>query len=1395
MQSPLIDSPKSSYDIDSPVDTPYPKCVYKYGFINQDPYSTNFISRLFFHWAYRIIKLASLTSIKNEYLGKLMGKYQSHNYLKDIVTVWEDKKYKYKKHIALILAGFRSNLDSVIYVVIFSFLRSGLKVIQMTLFREYMKMFGTKSNALTPFVYGITFTHTQIGVMYLLVRLIEIFVLRKGYEYQAFLGHKSSVEFNCLIFAKLLRVSPSSTKDKARSGEIMNFLQVDAQKLRFLMSSSPDLITMPILIVTYSYMLFQFFGVAFFYGLGTMLLFFLLNFIFQRKFKVLQKKQTRLRDVRMKVTTETFDNLKVLKLYSWEDEFLNRIDTARDAEIENLRKRFDVSNINLSLLWFAPVATSVASIGVYQYYNDTLKVEDIFTCLGIFTSLQGPLRMIPVILNNFYETSISMARIQKYLGEDEIREGNIIRNDEQTNKEGIAIKVENGCFSWGVSPSDKKEGESYKEMEKRVRKEKTQINDINKRSNTNSNYGPVELSTSVSNTSMNSINEDDIETVMSGKSSNSKRNKINDSIVNGGLIPPSLDNEHTSSSSSSSTSSCTLKNINLTVNKGEFICIIGEVGSGKSSLLQAILNNLIPTTQNYKLILNGTVSYVSQIPWIQNATVKDNILFYQQLDMTRYNKVIELCELKPDLEVLVGGDLTEIGEKGINLSGGQKARISLARALYANKDIYIFDDPISALDAHVGMNIMNNCIIGYLKGKTRILVTHALQYVSYADRIIYMKEGQIEWEGTYQDIKRQEFFNSFYERMKTLNRKNSKELEEDISQQQHMTNKSKSKSNNNSNASSNSNNGQIKRITCDEDKEEGNVSLEVYKEYIQYIGGWFIILIFLVLLSVMQGFKGASDIWLGYWSDHQSPEKNTKYFIIYSILGLTGCVFNYLKVRLSAYSSIRTSSILHKKMIHSLIRAPISTFHETIPKGQIFNRLSKDINHIDIFCMRSFSNILDSFIALISAIFICSLYQPLCLVLVPILTFIGAKIALFYVNCSREITRLEGILRSPMMNLLNEAIPGTITIRAFDYQRRYMEMFHDRIDEHLKIMLILNGITQWFDLWLDFVTFIFISFLVIFTIVFKDLFDSKIIGILLTYCISLQTNLVNGLHVLSTFENCMVSMERCLKYTKSPSEKPKDIIKVDEALKSWPNEGKVKFENYSVKYRPDTEIVLKDINFEINGGEKVGIVGRTGSGKSTISLCLFRLLEPLKGKIYIDDVDITTIGLTKLRSNLTIIPQDPSLMEGTLRYNIDPLHLYTDSDIISVLRKIDFEYIVTNRSEGLAQTIAEGGSNLSVGEKQLICIVRAILRKSKIIVMDEATASIDYQTEEIIQKAIHELLKNSTILTIAHRIKTIINCDRIITLDNGSVVDFDTPKKLLENKQGLFYELYNKSTL
>ena len=390
--------------------------------------------------------------------------------------------------------------------------------------------------------------------------------------------------------------------------------------------------------------------------------------------------------------------------------------------------------------------------------------------------------------------------------------------------------------------------------------------------------------------------------------------------------------------------------------------------------------------------------------------------------------------------------------------------------------------------------------------------------------------------------------------------------------------------------------------------------------------------------------------------------------------------------------------------------------------------------------------------------------------------------------------RLEGNRRSPVLSLTNEVIPGTDIIRAFGYQSKFMAIFHEKVDDHLKLRIIINGCNQWYDLALDLLSFGFVAFLITFTIVFKNEFSPQAIGIIYSYCDKMKMTLIHGLHTFSHYENDMIGYERCLLYTKCPSEQPVKKV-TDDALGNWPSKGKIEFINFSVKYRPDTEIVLKNISFLINPKEKVGIVGRTGSGKSTITLCLFRILEATEGKILIDDVDISSIGLSKLRSNLTIIPQDPALMEGTLRYNIDPLEKSSDREIVRVMEKIGFDYIVKRDVHGLYQEIAEGGSNLSVGEKQLICITRAILRETKIIIMDEATASIDYKTEEIIQKAISEILNNSTFITIAHRIKTIINYDRIITLDSGKIVDFDTPQKLLNDKKSLFYELYTKSNL
>jgi ATP-binding cassette subfamily C (CFTR/MRP) protein 1 len=487
-------------------------------------------------------------------------------------------------------------------------------------------------------------------------------------------------------------------------------------------------------------------------------------------------------------------------------------------------------------------------------------------------------------------------------------------------------------------------------------------------------------------------------------------------------------------------------------------------------------------------------------------------------------------------------------------------------------------------------------------------------------------------------------------------------------------------------------------------------------------------------------------------------------------------------------------------MLHHLIKAPINLYHDTVPKGQIFNRLSNDLFKIDIGESFMFYNVSSYSANLLGQVVVCAIFQPYCLILVPFIIILGLFTMRYYLNCSREISRLESISRSPMLNSVNETVYGALTIRAYKLSKFFIDDFRLKADNFLKTRIFLVGIMNWYTLMLDFLSYMFIVFLILFSIFFRENFAPATIGILLTYCVQIQDELVRYLTCRSNLENDMVGLERCIAYTKIISEKP-EKMPIDDELGIWPKEGKIKFENYSVQYRPETEIVLKNLNFEILPKEKIGIVGRTGSGKSTIANCLFRILEAKEGKIYIDDIDISQVGLTKLRSNITIIPQDPTLMEGSLRFNIDPLNKYTDEEIQEVMEQIGFWYICVKNIEeninkpdeekGLNMLITGDGGNISIGERQLICITRAILRKSKIIVMDEATASIDVNTENIIQKAIKNILNDSTILTIAHRIKTVLNSDRILVLDNGEIKEFDTPKNLLENKNSMFYDFYN----
>ena len=1424
--------------------------------IDIDYYSSaNCISSLFYYWAFKIIKLSHKVKITIQYLGKLSGKYSSLNFMTHFYHVYYDLDYKTK---GLVWSIFRSNICTIMLVLVLGLISTGVNVVQMMIFKAYVALFKEDQINKTELI-----VYVYYGVGFLLTKLINIFLSKKINEYQNFVGFKAGVELNCLIFDKLLVVSPSSRHNKAETGEIVNYVQIDSNQLIRFVTMSPSLITIPISIFAYSFLLFDYLGISFSFGLGVLLIFLLINYFMQKTFKKLQKRRQANMDKRLRMTTAILFNLKVLKLYSWDDFFFDRLNDLREIELNTIRKIFNFRNSNQTVFWLSPIMTTIVTIGAYEYLNKETQIENIFVSLGVLNSLQEPVRAIAMIYTSFLETLISLKRIQKFMNQENIKEENIITNDEKTKEEDIMIKIENGTFSWGAE-------------QKGI------------------------------------LNADDEDRLIA----------------------------------------LNLRDINFTVKKGEFVCIIGEVGSGKSSLLNAMLNNMIqvspeevakildarkipddvdhplqivpegklsvalerdstvpknpmqeittkieskmenniednPDSNNYnKVYINGSIAYVCQTPFIQNNTLKNNILFFHEFNAEKYNKVLKISELLPDLEILKGGDMTEIGERGINLSGGQKARVSIARALYSDSDIYLLDDPISALDAHVGRNIINNVLCDYLKNKTRILVTHAIQYCDRADRIVYMKDGKIEWEGDFQSLEEQEFYKNMVIKKKeeedNLQKKNSEEIDfnnksnninNDINQEENLnlidnirqpnsdrkksideeyidlkhkqkldessmlienpdqekvveplitdeesdknldikkkpsSHKKQDEEENITNIGNKENEGEIKRITKEEDRVKGKLKGNVYATYFRNNGGALFVITLFFILIFWQGLKCGSDLWLVHWKDEESKKDpneriDWKNFLMYSGLGISAALFVYLRLLIIYIGSISNSRALHRNMLHHLIKAPINLYHDTVPKGQIFNRLSNDLFKIDIGESFMFYNVSSYSANLIGQIVVCAIFQPYCLTLVPFIVILGLLTMRYYLNCSREISRLESISRSPLLNSVNETVFGALTIRAFKLNNYFIDDFRKKADNFLKTRIFLVGIMNWYTLMLDFLSYMFIIFLILFSIFFRFDFEPATIGILLNYCVQIQDELVRYLTCRSNLENDMVGLERAIAYTKIIQERP-DKMKNDDEIGLWPSEGSIRFENYSVQYRPETEIVLKNLNFEINPREKIGIVGRTGSGKSTIALCLFRILEAKEGKIYMDDVDISQIGLKKLRSNITIIPQDPTLMEGSLKFNIDPLNNHTEKEIEDVMREIGFWYICERNLEenknkpdnekGLNMIITENGGNISIGERQLICITRAILRKSKIIIMDEATASIDVNTENIIQKAINNLLKDSTILTIAHRIKTVLNSDRILVLDKGQVVEFDKPKFLLANKNSMFYEFYNNA--
>uniref|UniRef100_A0A3Q1CPI7 ATP-binding cassette, sub-family C (CFTR/MRP), member 2 n=1 Tax=Amphiprion ocellaris TaxID=80972 RepID=A0A3Q1CPI7_AMPOC len=862
--------------------------------------------------------------------------------------------------------------------------------------------------------------------------------------------------------------------------------------------------------------------------------------------------------------------------------------------------------------------------------------------------------------------------------------------------------------------------------------------------------------------------------------------------------------------------------VSLDIKPGRLVAVVGAVGSGKSSLMSALLGEM-HNTKGFVNIL-GSLAFVPQQAWIQNATLKDNILFGSPDEETRFQKVIDSCALTPDLELLPGGVQTEIGEKGINLSGGQKQRVSLARAAYSEADIYLLDDPLSAVDSHVGKHLFEKVIgpNGILKDKTRILVTHGVSFLPYVDEIVVLVDGQISEIGSYDSLRASrgafsEFLDTYAKEQNHGQETTEFELipdREDIQpdhpledtvsvtlKRENSIRRSQRKSRFdvrlrlNSSIKKPRDGEEIKKgqkLIEKEAMETGQVKFSVYLQYLRALGWGYTSVAFLVYFIQNAAFVG-QNLWLSDWTNDADDYKNITYpnwkrdqrVGVFGALGVAQGVFVFLGTLILANASISASRVLHSRLLRNMLRVPM-VFFDTTPIGRVVNRFAKDIFTIDETIPQTFRSWIMCLLGVLGTLVGICLATPIfAIVLIP-LGLIYYFVQRFYIATSRQLRRLDSVSRSPIYSHFGETVSGLSVIRAYGHQERFLKHNEITIDENLKSVYPWIVSNRWLAIRLETIGNMVVFFSALFAVISRDTLESGLVGMSISYALNITQTLNWLVRMNSELENNIVAVERVSEYSEIENEAK--WITDSRPPDTWPEEGRLQFEDYKVRYRPGLDLVLHGITCDINSTEKIGIVGRTGAGKSSLTNCLFRIIEAAEGRILIDGIDIAEIGLHDLRNHLTIIPQDPVLFSGTLRMNLDPFERVSDEEIWKVLELSHLKDYVAGLQEGLQHEVAEGGENLSVGQRQLLCLARALLRKSRILILDEATAAVDLETDDLIQKTIRKEFSHCTVLTIAHRLHSIMDSSRVMVLDAGKIVEFDSPRNLLE-KQGHFYAM------
>jgi len=873
-----------------------------------------------------------------------------------------------------------------------------------------------------------------------------------------------------------------------------------------------------------------------------------------------------------------------------------------------------------------------------------------------------------------------------------------------------------------------------------------------------------------------------------------------------------------------------LENVTFNVKPGELCAVVGRVASGKSTICAAVLNETVLGGGSVEL--KGKVAYAAQSPWILNASLRDNILFGMPMNAEKYQRVLDACQLSYDLELLEQGDMTEIGERGINLSGGQKQRVSVARAAYADADTIILDDPLSALDPEVGRKLLEECVVKLMAGKTRLLVTNQLQFLEYCDNIVALGRGCVLEQGTFDHLTEKE--GGEVQRLlqdlqagrdsirKSTGGKKKKKKEKEA-----IAGADPAKGNKQQDD---------KGLVTKEERNVGAVATAVYRQYMKAGGGYCRFFVVYIAFIFSTGANLAAVAWISFWtSDAQYENFNQAFYLgmygaVSVLLGVITFVRTYLLVRFG----VKASEVLHKNLLGSILNAPQS-FFDTTPLGRILSRFSKDIYSIDVELAEYLDFFLFMSLQVVVSIGTIMFVTPWFTIAVLPLGFVYFTVLNYFRNVARETKRLESVSRSPVYAQFSESLGGLTTIRAYGQANRFMDTFEEKVDTNIQAWYNIKCADRWLSVRLELIGSVIAGLAAAFSSsvaingaisgVDSDSNFASLAGLSLTFAISV-TGLLNWcVRSFAQLEAAMNACERVLYYTDEiPQEAPRTsndlqvyakklgnptvsdpaafavVAKGGRAAtfsETWPEKGAIVMRNLKMRYRKDTPLVLKGLTVSIAGGERIGVVGRTGSGKSSLLLTLLRLVEPAldsntstyEAPLSIDGVDTLRVGLKELRSKLGIIPQNPVLFSGTIRTNVDPFEEYSDDQIWSALERCGMKTAVEDMPGMLGAVVSEYGENLSAGSRQMLVLGRALLKQCRILLLDEATSSVDYETDREIQRTIREAFPGCTVLTIAHRINTILDSDKILVMKDGQAAEFAPPDELLKDENSLFADI------